>query len=195
MPEISKIDKNNADFNTMIPEYNDSEIINILIQRKHYQPGAVDLAIKEAIKRGLINSEQDLFSEEYQVKPLKYSLFPTIESEKNKAKTRKSISRGLILIGLLPVVWGFVKINNEFLIEGGILLLLGIVWILLASKLNRSGNNKIVIFLFVVLLLSSVYIVKILIGLKAPTTMDIFVPVVLYLLVAYGLLFIRRLHS
>ena len=48
--------KINADFRKDIPEYSDERIIEILKQRDHYQAEAAQLAIEEAIKRGIIFS-------------------------------------------------------------------------------------------------------------------------------------------
>lgn len=183
-----------ADFRTTIPEYSDEEILNILRKRKMYQPEAAEMAVQEAIKRGLIHSEQDLFDKDFQAKPMKFLLFPTIEDEKIQIKIRKSISRGLLISGVIPTIWGFLKLYDGKTIEGGILAILGILWIYFSAKLIRKANLSIVNSLFALLLLSVIYIVKLLLNSGTFIFMDVFIPAVIYGLIAYGLLFIRRLN-
>ena len=75
------IETNKPDFRSSILNNSDEEILVILKKRKQYQPEAAKLAIQEAIKRGLINSEQDLFSEKFQEQSSKSFLFPIIIAE------------------------------------------------------------------------------------------------------------------
>jgi len=82
----------------------------VLKKRKLYQKEAADFAIHEAIRRRMIFSEQDLFAKEYKDEPDKFSIFPIIESEKTSTKFKRSISRSLLILGTLPVVWGVIKI-------------------------------------------------------------------------------------
>ena len=89
--------KENTDFRKDIPEYSDEQLIAILKLRDHYQPEAAKLAVNEALKRGIINSEQDLLAEEYRCEPIKFSLFPEIKKKINRVKIRKSIARSLVL--------------------------------------------------------------------------------------------------
>ncbi|HKI88930.1 MAG TPA: hypothetical protein VKA38_07890 [Draconibacterium sp.] len=189
-------DKNNkTDFTTLIPEYQDQEIMEILKKRVYYQPEAADLAIKEAIKRGLIHSEQDLFAEEFRVKPLRYKLFPTIEKEDQKNKIRRSIARGLIITGALPTVWGSIRINDGVIPEGIILVTLGVLWIFLSSRIFRRTEKRIIRLLFILLTLSVIYVTKLLINLKSLVFMDVFVLLFLSGFIVYGLLFLLRIRK
>ena len=184
---------NKPGFRSLIPNYSDEEILTILKKRKHYQSEAADLAIQEAIKRGLINSEQDLFSEKFQDNSSKSQLFPEIIDDLHKEKIRKSISRILLIIGVIPVVWGVLEITKSELAEGVLLIILGAVWIYASAQLMKSVQLKMVNLLFVMLAASVVYIVKILLGMKGLIVMDYFIPIILLSLITYGLLFIRRL--
>lgn len=190
------INKNNkADFKTLIPGYEDQEILEILKKRTYYQPEATDLAIKEAIKRGLIHSEQDLFAEEFRVNPMRYRLFPSIEREDQKNKIRKSIARGLIITGALPTIWGIIRALDGVVIEGIILVILGALWIFLSLRISRKIEKDAVFILFVLLALFAIYITKILLSLRGIVFMDVFVPVFLSGLIVYGLLFLLCLRK
>lgn len=184
---------NKSDFRSSIPNYSDEEILTILKKRKQYQPEAATLAIQEAIKRGLINSEQDLFSEKFQEKPSEFYLLPIIIDDKNKNKIRKSISRILLIVGVIPVVWGVMLFTKSNSVEGVLLVLLGAVWIYASAQLMRSVQTKMVNLLFVMLVASVAYIVKIMLEMKGLVIMDYFIPVILFSFITYGLLFIRRL--
>ena len=187
------VETNKSDFRSSIPNYSDEKILTILKKRKQYQPEAAKLAIREAIKRGLINSEQDLFSEKFQEKSSESYLFPIIIDDKNKDKIRKSIIRILIIIGSIPMVWGIFEITKSKLTEGVLLILLGVVWIYASAQLMKRVQLKMVNLLFVMLVASVAYIVKILLEMKGLVIMDYFIPIILLSLITYGLLFIRRL--
>ena len=68
--EKTKKITNKPGFKTLIPEYSDAELIKILKVRDHYQSEAIAIAVEEAIKRGIINSEQDLLAKEFREAPL-----------------------------------------------------------------------------------------------------------------------------
>jgi hypothetical protein len=189
-----KSNGNNTDFKTGIPEYNDQEILSILKKRKYYQPEAVKMAKEEAFKRNLINSEEDLLGDEYSVPPLKFGLFPKIESKKNKAKIRKSIARAVLIAGVLPTVWGFLTLNNGNNLEGGILVASGLLWIFLSAKLIQKVNDSYLKALFVFSALSFLYVGKVLLQGADIVFMDVFIIAVLYGLLLYGLIFIRKLR-
>ena len=187
------VETNKSDFRSSIPNYSDEEILTILKKRKQYQPEAAKLAIQEAIKRGLINSEQDLFSEKFQEQSSKSFLFPIIIDNKHKDKIRKSIARILLITGSIPVVWGIFEITKSKLTESVLLILLGAIWIYASAQLMKIVQLKMVNLLFVMLVASVAYIVKILVGMKGLVIMDYFIPAILLSLIIYGLLFIRRL--
>lgn len=189
----SKTNKSQTDFKADIPEYNDEEILEILKKRKYYQSEAVDLALEEAYKRELIYSEQDLFNEDFEHEPLKFGLFPNIEDEQNKNNIRKSIARGIFITGIFPVIWGFLRLNAGNPVEGGMLLILGILWMFLSANLIREYNLQMVNGLFSLAVLSVVYLVVFLLNASGIIFMDVFIIVALYGLLTYGLLFLRKL--
>lgn len=184
---------NITDFRSLIPIASDDEIIDILKKRKYYQQEAADLAIHEAIKRGLINSEQDLFAEEFQEKSTAFSWFPVINDTENNTKIRKSIARVLLIIGALPGVWGALEISKSVLIEGILLILLSATWIYISTKLMRVVQKRMVNLLFVMLAASIIYVVKLFSGMKGLVLMDFAIPAILFSLIIYILLFVRRL--
>lgn len=194
MTEKSIKNKNKPGFTNLIPESSDNEILSILKKRKHYEKEAAQLAIEEAIKRGLIHSEQDLFSDSFKDEPLKSSIFPTINRERNKKKIRKSIARGLILLGSVPTVWGLLNISEGTIPEGILLVFLGASWIYASVKLLRSISLPMLNVLFLILFASILYNVKLFFEMQNPGAMDFAIPIVLSGLVAYGLLFLRKLN-
>lgn len=195
MTKKSIKNKNKPDFKSLIPEYSDDEIIRILKKRKHYQKEAAELAIEEAIKRKLIHSEQDLFSDSFKDEPLSSSMFPSIMREETKNRIRKSIARGLILLGSLPTVWGVLNISEGTIPEGILLIFLGTSWIYASAKLMRTISLPMVNVLFIILFASVIYNVKLFFEIKNPGAMDFVIPIVLSALVAYGLLFLRKLND
>lgn len=190
MPEKSKYSNH---FNQSIPELGDEEIIKILKLRKHYQPEAARSAISEAIKRGIINSEQDLFDKQFDTEPVHRKIFPEIENENARNKTIKSISRALLLVGILPVVWGFLKVNEKHILEGAVLLLFGVLWVFSSASYRKKVNFQLIWLQLILLHFAAAYVVKILIDLKISAIMDFVIPGVLYLFIGYGLFYLRKL--
>ncbi|MCF6333810.1 MAG: hypothetical protein L3J11_11050 [Draconibacterium sp.] len=193
MADKSRVKSNRPDFRSSIPEYNNEEILNVLKKRKQYQKEAAEIALKEAIKRGLINSEQDLFAEEFQEKPTEFSIFPTIENNRNRTKIRKSIARVLLISGAIPIVWGAIKIIEGQILEGSILIVLGAIWVYAATQQFKTVNLKMINLLLIMLAASVIYIIKLFVFFENPALLDFLIPVILGTLITYGLLFIHRM--
>ena len=194
MDRKSKTSDEKFDFREQIPNYSDEEILKILKMRKHYQKEAADLAIRKAIERGLIHSEQDLLSDEFREKEYGFSLFPNIERVKNRKKIRKSIARGLLIAGVIPVVWGIIKIMEDTFAEGIILVVLGGTWMFASFRLMHKFSDRMNNLLFVLLAGAFAYALKLILDIKGLRIMDFAVPVVLFLFIAYGLIYMRKLN-
>jgi hypothetical protein len=194
MAKKSKDEDNQPDFEQIYSEYPDSEIVDILKKRKHYQKEAAQQAIHEAIKRGIIHSEQDLLSEEYKVEPLKFTLVPKIEQEKARRKTRRSLARSLAIAGIMPVVWGALKIFWGDILEGLILFILGSLWIYISIQIFKK-DSKWLNLLFIIWGAGSIYMVSFFTSQKSLVYMDVIISVIGFGLVLYGILFVRNLKN
>ena len=179
----------------MYAEFPDDEIIAILKKRKHYRKEAAKQAIAEAIKRGLINSEQDLFAEEYKVEPLKFSLIPSIENENARRKIQKSLSRSLMILGLVPIIWGIIKIVYDLPLEGLVLIILGIIWSYISFKQIKNISLIYINLLFILLGSAMVYIWLEFSNRKGFALMDVMVAGIVFGFVVYALLFLRKLKN
>lgn len=195
MPEKLNLTNSRSDYQTLLREMGDEQLKKVLRQRKLYQDEAAKIAIDEAIKRKIIHSEQDLFELEYNSEPLRMGLFPKIESPGNKNKIRKSIARSLLLAGILPTIWGVVRINSGFSQNGFLILIFGIIWIALSAVLLKYYYKAIVGALLGLLTGSAVYVISFLFRLRQIAFMDVLITVAIYLLVLYGLIFLVRIHK
>ncbi len=193
MHEKSKTGNNNHDLQEIFNKHTDEHILEILKKREHYQPEAVNVAVREAIDRELIHSEQDLFSPEFSPEPLKPKLIPDIHREKNRNRIRKSLGRSLLIAGVLPLIFGFVRYNAGQLFEGIILLAFGLIWMFLSSQIIRKGSKTVIYSLLGATFVSVFYVGYLFAGSKSIIFMDVFITAVLYLLVFYGLFFVRKL--
>jgi len=193
MQEKSKTETNNSDLQEIFNKHTDEQILEILKKREHYQPEAVDVAVKEAISRKLIHSEQDLFSPEFSPEPLKRKLIPEIHREKNKNRIRKSLGRSLLIAGVLPLIFGFVRYNSGQLFEGIGILVFGLTWMFLSAQIIRKGSKSVIHLLLGIAFASLIYVGYLFADSKSVIFMDVFITGVLYLLVFYGLFFVRKL--
>ncbi len=193
MQEKSKTETNNSDLQEIFNKHTDEQILEILKKREQYQPEAVDVAVKEAISRKLIHSEQDLFSPEFSPEPLKRKLIPEIHREKNKNRIRKSLGRSLLIAGVLPLIFGFVRYNSGQLFEGIGILVFGLTWMFLSAQIIRKGSKSVIHLLLGIAFASLIYVGYLFADSKSVIFMDVFIIAVLYLLVFYGLFFVRKL--
>ncbi|MBK6285910.1 MAG: hypothetical protein IPF54_27390 [Draconibacterium sp.] len=127
--------------------------------------------------------------------PDKFSMFPTIENEKTRGKFRKSISRSLLVLGAIPLVFGGIKIVETQSIEGILIFVLGAVWIFASYQLMRKLDKRLVVLLFVLLVLAVAYVVKLLVSTSSLYTIDLLVTVIGIGSVFYGVGFLWKLQK
>jgi hypothetical protein len=195
MPLNSNSTEQKTDFAETMAELSNEQLIEVLKKRKLYQRAAAEQAIHEAMERGIIHSKQDLFGPEFREKKLRRQLFPEIENEKIRNKVRRSIARGLFLAGLLPAILGVVRLTRGNQPEGILLLIFAAAWMGASAWLFRMFSRVALTVLATMSVLSLVYALKQLFTPPGFAVMDKFIVVMLYLLIAYGLAYINRLHK
>jgi len=197
MMEKSNDENQIPEFRQIIAGYTDDELRKVLKKRKLYRKEAADFAIQEAIRRGLIYSEQDLFAKEYKDEPEKFSIFPSIENEKARAKFKKSISRSLLILGILPMVWGGFKIYETQSLEGILMFIFGATWSLTSFQLMRSAklNPKLIYFMFLLAILAFGYLVKIFISSHYINTIDVLISSIAVGFVFYAIGFLGKMKD
>ena len=183
------------DFREKITESTDEELVGILKQRTYFIPEAAQLAIEEAVKRGIIHSEDDLLHEDYRVKELQFSWFPEPVNDINRRRLMKSLGRSLVFCGIFPLVYGMIKLNAGHQFEGAVLAAFALVWISLSSQLMRSYHKKIVFALLAANSAGAIYVFFRLISFNRSPLMDLFVAVVLFVLITYALLYLYQINK
>ncbi len=197
MMEKSNDENQVPEFKTIIAGYSDDELRKVLKKRKLYQKAAAEFAIQEAIRRGIIYSEQDLFAKEYKDEPEKFSIFPIIESEKTSTKFKKSISRSLLILGALPVVWGIIKILGGYSFEGILIFIFGAAWSFTSFQLMRLANPsfKLIIFMFIMAVIAAGYIIRNFALSHSLTSIDILITTIGLGFVLYAVGFLGSLRN
>ena len=197
MMEKSNDENQIPEFKQIIAGYTDDELRKVLKKRKLYRKEAADFAIQEAIRRGIIYSEQDLFAKEFKHEPEKFTLFPTIENEKARVKFKKSISRSLFILGALPMVWGGIKIYEIQSLKGILMFVFGAVWSLTSFQLMRSAklNPKLIYFMFLLAILAFGYLVKIFISSHYINSIDVLISSIAVGFVFYAIGFLGKMKD
>ena len=183
------------DLNERFAEYTDEQILKVLKLRTYYTQEAVQLAIDEAIKRNILNSEQDLISEKYRVEELQFSWFPKPHNQENRKRISQSIGRSLVICGVLPVVFGLVEMNTANRTSGSLILLFGLVWIFLSAQMQRSYHRIFPISLLAANVLATGYVYFRLMSAGVDVFMDYFICTVLFLLINYGVVYFGRINE
>jgi hypothetical protein len=174
-------------------EYSDEEILSILRKIKLYEPEAQKIATEEAVRRKLIHSEQDLFSPNFRPEPSLFTIFPHPEKKESILKIIRSMSRALLIAGVIPIVFGFLKFQVAKYAEGSSLILTGLVWMTFMWVIYSRQDRRFWSPLLVILILSALYAGRILVLLKGLRTMDYVIPAILFALVFYSLFYLRKL--
>ncbi len=181
------------DYQEKYRQLSDGELRELLKNRKNYQPKAASAAIQEAIRRGILQSEQDLFAEEYcsQENHSRF-LFPHIEKPEQKAKTLNSLYRIFYVAGIIPLVFaGMNYRNNQAIAIASVVV--GLSWMYLTFRLSKTKKR-----LFLSLMQIMFYVV---IGFAThsvfsqinSTIMDFAVLIIASLVSIYCLLFARSI--
>ncbi len=187
--------KKHPDFREKIANCNDDELKLILRRRKYYQPEASAFAIEEAIRRGLINSENELSSEDFRQEDLGFRFFPPIQNPKIQTRVRRSIARSLVIAGIIPVVYGFMEMNRGAGMEGRIIAAFGFLWIFFAAQLNRMFHRIFIVILLLANFAGGGFVAWRLTDNSDVPIFDYFILGMVFVLICYGLLFVDRIHS
>jgi len=192
---MEKLDSEGSpgNFITKIRALPREELIMVLRRRRQYQPEAAAEAVKEALRRGIIRQEEDLNSPEFDEPVSKFTFFPCPESEKGKDKLFRSLLRVVMIVGAIPVIYGVMKLLVLKYAEGAGLVSLGVVWAAMAWLIMERHEKRLLMPMFILALLSVIYAVRILYFCKYLKLIDVLVPVVLYGVIFYFLLFILSL--
>lgn len=174
--------------------YTDEEILEILRKHKDYQDRAIIEAVKIAIDRKLINSEQDLMSPDFQYsKSKRFTLFPDIENAYHRNRVIYSIFRYLYVLSLLPIIYGGLKYaegNSAHTIGG---LLIGATWFVFSILLSRTKKPVFFVFLFAMLFLVVASIGSHIVKTGNLQSMDMMILLIALLLSSYLLFYLRKL--
>lgn len=71
-----------------------SELMMVLRRRKDYRPEAVQVAIAEALRRGLIAGEEDLDRPEFGEPVNMFTFFPAPDQQEGRVRLLRSLLRG-----------------------------------------------------------------------------------------------------
>lgn len=195
MPLNSNSIEQKTDFKETMAALSNEQLVDVLKKRNLYQEAAAKEAVREAIERGVIYSEEDLLGPEFREKRLKPQLFPEIEDEKIRNKIRKSIARGLFLAGLLPAIMGVIRLTRGSQTEGILLLFFALIWMGVSGWMFRVFSWFALVVLAGLVLVSFFYALQQLLTPPSFSVMDKFIAVILYLLIVYGLMYIHRLYK
>lgn len=181
-------------FRDRYSEYSDTQILEILKNHKNYQTIAVEEAVKIAVERQLINSEQDLFGPDFQQsKTFGFTIFPEISTPFHRERMIGSIFRFVYLMSLLPLIYGTLKYAEGQMDQTYLGWGTGVVWFALSLILNKT--RKQVVFLPLLIILFSVSAVVFVRILKAESFifLDLAIWIIATLLPLFFILYLRKL--
>lgn len=186
------------ELNERISSLSNDELLKLLKRRTQYESEAVDIAVREAKKRELIQSDDDLNTPDFQLEQTGVrSIFPYMENNQQFRKIFSSLIRLLYLFAILPLLFGVLKLIESQLVFGSMLIISGLLWLGLSVLLQKQKRSQIPLFLivlFIVMLGGLLYFKLSLksIGLPDLLILAVGVLVVLYVLTYLRVLLVRR---
>lgn len=173
--------------------FDDEMLIGVLKKRAYYDPEAANAAIKEAIKRGIIHTEDDLLAPQYRDEPLRRSIFPAATLPQAKEKLIRSLSRIIMIAGLLPIIYGILKIAENHFTEAAVFIVFGLIWVGSAFLQMKEQKPAFFYTILVLTVIAFIYMVWFFIQVPVIRFMDLFVAVIIFGAVFYNLFYIKFL--
>ncbi len=190
--------QNNADeiFYDRYSVKSDEFLLDLLRQRKDYQESAVKAAIRLAIERKLIHSEQDLLAPEYQENTTtRFTFFPIVSNSYHQKRLMGSIFRFLYVLSFVPAIYAFLKYGEGKLDQTFLGAGLAMGWLLLTFLLQKTQNTFILIPQFLLLIGVFVVISMHLVDQESLNKLDVVMLMVGILTPSYLLLYCRRIFE
>lgn len=182
------------DFQEKYKQLTDTEIHEILQLRNSYQKNAAQAAIAEAIRRGIIQSEQDLFSEEYRQPNNRSSrFFPAIYKAEQKEKMLASIHRINFIVGIIPLIFSGLNYFKGEILPCIAYAGVGATWLYLSFRLSKTKSELIIKLMLTLLLAAFTYSIYAVSILKSLQIMDLAVTVIAFSVPGYCLMFARSI--
>lgn len=175
----------------------DEDITTMLVYRNQFQPKAVDLAVNEAIRRGIISSIKDLDEERFAPQELpKQGFFPVNSDEKKNEVLLNSLCRIFYIAGIAPMLYAYRLFTASNYVVAVAALVVGAVIIFLSYK--TSKRQKMVYSVLLAVVNISIWIGALLyriIGSTYLSTIDIIAFAAVILVMLYTSLFTCRLSK
>jgi len=193
---------NNSDRETGLPlsfyeryaGFSDQQIKEILKNHKNYQEAAVTAAVKIAIERKLIHTEQDLMGPEYQtVTSESWYLFPPIPIVHHYKRLVASIFRVLFITSFIPIIFGVLKYAEGELKMAYLGVGLGLTWMILTFILLKTKKLIVLFLQIIMVILVFIILGKRLLSQEVYQLTDIFVLVAGTMLLLYFLFYLKKL--
>lgn len=194
----NKLNENTNDdsFEYRLKEVSNEEIISILKYRDHFQQQAVKTAIKEALKRGIITSVEDLNSEEFHPLPLQpRSIFPLGTTKKLTFAIFKSLCRIYYGYGFLPIIFGIIQFSHRKPFKAIAAILLGLLVIFFVNRLEKTVKPFYSNLLMAFNVPAIGYAIYFLTSLGNATTMDTVAIAIVILVLMYTTFYLNKLTS
>lgn len=177
-------------------DLSDEKLLEILRNQTDYQKNARNAAMKIAIDRGLIHSEDDLLAKEFQQS--NYSgnkVFPNSNNEIQAKRISSSVFRILFIIAVIPFIFTFLKFSEGHLNQAIGAGIIGTFWLSFVFLFKKSGHQIYLYALFVLLLVVASFSMFQIMAQKPVKIADLFILILGTILVAYFLMFANQLSN
>ncbi len=182
-------------FDKKMSSLTDDELLEVLRQRINYQEKAVDTAVREAIQRGIIQSQEEierLFpkSQGGASGTRHFSFFAQLADKAQAESLFSSFTRPLIIVGLIPFLFALLRtaqLSKEKIIA---LILAGLIWSAMVFYLKRTYKKMMPLILGVVFAIAYPLGIVLFGTVKAP--LEWMFVIVVFLMVIYLLLAIYK---
>lgn len=195
MEELAGNRRSDDRFDDIMRKMPEDELITALKKRRLYQPEAAAAAIREALRRGVIRKEEDLETEKFSEPEKRFTLFPFPEKLSAQIRLFRSLCRGLLVSGVIPGYYGVLKFTLGKYVEGAALVSFGAIWVILLFLLMTKFERRLVFPLIFIAVFALIYATRLLFQFRSLSWFDILVPIVLFGVILYSLLYVRAVSK
>lgn len=182
------------DFYEHYTSFTDEQILEILKYHKDYQNIAVGAAIKIAIERQLIHSDQDLLAPEFQKShSVGFTIFPEIINDYQRQKLIGSLFRFMYVISFSPIIYGFLQFGEGQIDQTFLGVGIGLTWLLFCLLLKKTKKIIFLMPMFALLFIVSLSVWLKIFSLETFRILDLVMLIIGTLLPAYLMIYLMKL--
>lgn len=177
------------EFKDKMRQLSEEQLVVVLKSKSGYREEAYEAAIAEALERGIIGSEEDLKSGEFEQIQRKKEFIPVGGSKEQLTLVKGSLIRSLMIVGFIPMIYFVMGFLNEIQPAHWYAFGAGTIWLGVLFFVRKTNQAYKLWLLPLVVAGSIFYRIKVMGNVQV---LDMVVLSILFIIVIFAVLFLRK---